>query len=71
MLNILTFKLGFKMLTLVSECNVGNMESPNAFETQVETGSGHFACQDNGVSQISEQIVSTCAKTLNVYTVEF
>ena len=27
LLNILTFKLGFKMLILVSECNVCNMES--------------------------------------------
>ena len=29
LLKILTFKLGFKMLILVSECNVCNMESPS------------------------------------------
>ena len=32
----MTFKLGLKMLILVSERNVCNMESPIAFDTQLK-----------------------------------
>ena len=36
LLSILTFKSGLKMLILVSERNVCNMESPIAFDTQLK-----------------------------------
>ena len=37
----------------------------DVFEPRMETGSEHFACQDNGFSQTLKLIVSASEKILN------
>ena len=45
---------------------MNNMLHDNVnFEPRTETGSEHFACQDNGLSQIFKLIVSTSENILN------